>query len=431
MLNKIISNKKLLLSYSSSLVIKFSALIFSIFTTRWVIQNFTGSEYESYNYIISYTQIILQIIDLGIPILLHKYFTNTQNISKLQNVYTSFARLRLFSYFFAIILIILSYPLSRSDNLIWVIGIFTGQFVILSDTGLRSIFDSKNISWKFSLTDLISKILLTLLIFPLLTLWPESLPPVYIFLLAGIISYTTSYCIDLFLLRKYTFGGRFDEKIILNEISTIKYLAISTIIVAFFLNVDKLYLGYFNWGEKVVGGYSVAYKLFELVGIVPALLLPPISSLLKNKLDNLKNDYINQTKIFQEFVVFTVFSGVVLFIFLRFGSQFVVKLLDSENKYPLALDAINILAFAIIPMIPMLLIRSLTIFYGKEKYELISVIALLFIANGFYFLLIPKYGLVGASLATVLSYFVDLIIKSALLFRAKPHLFKLKITSGD
>ena len=70
----------------------------------------------------------------------------------------------------------------------------------------------------------------------------------------------------------------------------------------------------------------------------------------------------------------------------------------------------------------MLIFKDTTIFLGYEKYDLLTTCVTAITAVSLYILLIPTYGAIGASLATIVSYLLDLILKAVFLERILPKL---------
>jgi len=398
--------KKLGFSLILNVLIKFLAVGVGFFTTRWLLNNLSVGEYESYNLIVAYNQIILQFIDFGIPTLIQKYYTNEKDLEKLKTVWATFNGFRMGLYFLALLIILITYPLSQTQDLALILGLFTAQFIIFADTNYRSVCNSYGHSWQFSLSDFAGKALL--LGFLSIGLYFNQFNSnIWLFVGASILAYTIGYIIDFIWQKKYTGWAKFDFGIIKENYKKILFLALSTIVISVYLTTDRLYLKFFGWPALDINGYSNAYKVFEIFTIIPSLTIPQIASFLKKQFESHTNPKILTIR----YLTYSLFLGFFCTIFLLFFGNVILGLIDTQGKYPAAGQALQILSFAFIPMIPMLLASQITIFLGGEKYELISVSIVAVIVTMLYLLLIPTFGIVGASVATLATYSVDLVIK--------------------
>jgi hypothetical protein len=196
----------------------------------------------------------------------------------LSNFWTTTVALRLASYLVGLILIFFTYRLSQTSDLISVIGIFTAQFILLADLAFRSIADSNNKSWQFSVTDLLGKLILVGLMFVSVQFFR---PSIIGFAAISILAYSISLLADAFWQRKNYSWGKFDLNIIKVEIGAIGFLTLADIINGLYSKTDLLFLRYFNFDLFQVASYSNAYKLFEIATIIPGLTMPVLASILR------------------------------------------------------------------------------------------------------------------------------------------------------
>ncbi|MGL4862404.1 MAG: flippase [Cetobacterium sp.] len=209
--------------------------------------------------------------------------------------------------------------------------------------------------------------------------------------------------IDSYFCRKY-FYFKINElklKKHLKPLATIFLYIFSTTI---FMNLDATMLGFMK-NEIEVGLYTTGSKLVKmvipLVGILGTVMAPKIIGYIKNNDKKKLYEIINQ---FIDFNIILGIPGVVLMIFL---SKDIILVISGENY----LDSVKVMKIMAI----IILTIPLTTFFGgqlllpNDKEILVfkvAVIGMIFniILN---FLLIPKFGIEGATFATV---FTEILI---------------------
>jgi len=175
-----------------------------------------------------------------------------------------------------------------------------------------------------------------------------------------------------------------------------KWILVSTFCVMIFNRLDVLMLGYFKSTEEV-GYYSAAFNLAFAVSLVTGslitVLLPKASTIVGS---NALKNYIRKSLKYTSLIVFLmtpilVFSGpLILFLY---GSQY-----RSSIIIFVILFAIRLLGVMTSPLG--------LVFYTLNKPQLsgyLNVMQLLGNFTGNY-LMIPKYGAIGAALSTLIIY---------------------------
>ncbi len=283
--------------------LKFAAIALGVLVFRFQNTQFSESELAEFTNINAYTITILGLITFGIPQIIQKFYTqNYHNFAKKKQdfaeFWTVFLVFRLFSYFIAILIILLTFRVSGSSNLILIIGLFTAQFIILTDLNFRSIVDSVGKSWQFSLSDFLGKIILVLGLFVIssgqhfVKFWRsfslvEFFPKIeisnfYWFIILSILAYLIAFCVDYFWQKRFV-PVIFPSFAIISKIwtknrSEILFLGLSGILTSLFLRTDILILKYFQVTSSQLIGYSNSYRLFEIASVVPSLVVPVLTS---------------------------------------------------------------------------------------------------------------------------------------------------------
>jgi len=152
-------------------------------------------------------------------------------------------------------------------------------------------------------------------------------------------------------------------------------------------------------GNEVVGYYSAAYKLIDgLSSLIPAIIYSvmfPVMSKYINSLDNLKRVWIKAFNI--SFII-----GLIIAIFVIVFAKYIILIIYGLNYLP-SIKALKILIWAFfiicISSITSGLLNSINkqrlVTFGAGVGAIINVILNL--------ILIPKYSMEGAALATVIT----------------------------
>lgn len=225
-------------------------------------------------------------------------------------------------------------------------------------------------------------------------------------ILTYIVHMPISNFISFVLYKNEVAKGHIKEKKLRNTskliiLKSIKYRAaffwFSFVVVQLHLRSDqfgvKLFLDY-----QALGYYAAAYKFVEqlvsLGSVLSNVILPHISSKKKSS----HEDYLR--KMYKVGFFVSIPLALILFLF----SEYIVFLFLGE-QYSSAVEPLRILAVAL----PFLFISNLGgVFYSinkLERYALLRNIISLFLSAIICFWLIPKIGIAGAAISTLVSYF--------------------------
>jgi O-antigen/teichoic acid export membrane protein len=416
------SAKSVLKNLFFQLIIKFVAMAAGIIISRWLVSNLGDKDLADYNIIFAYTAIILSMINFGIPNLVQKFFTNPHKTEEIGIFWTSITLIRVASYFVGIALILLSFGISQTDRLLLTLGIFTIQFILVYDLNYRSLWDAKGTPWKFSLTDLISKVLvLTFLFVVPRYIFSIQLNIQYFVIVSGIAYFTTLVIDTVWNRENYTFG-KINLSFIKANTKTLTYLSLTMVLIALWTTTDKLLLKYFGGSEYDIVSYSNAYKILETALVIPGLTMPTVSSYVKKCIDNGKTTKIgtwlqqkfklNKTRsILSEWLLVIFVISIFTTILMVLVSSALIHLIDKDLKYGLSLSITPPLLLAIIPIFFLQFLSSIVIFFDGEKGLFAGAFVTLFLTILFYITLIPAYGVWGAVYGTIFCYCVDLSTK--------------------
>ena len=181
-------------------------------------------------------------------------------------------------------------------------------------------------------------------------------------------------------------------------IKTILPFAIITLIGTIMFNTDVFMLGIWKTPEDI-GVYSAAQRFFQFILIIPSMIATatfPLMSKLAN-IDNGKFRIILE-KIFSVFIIIGIpiaFGGLAL------ADQIIPLVFGLE--YIKAIPVLKILMIMLLFSFPLILLTN-TIFVYNEQRKLILANVFGVLANVLLnFLLIPKLGVIGATIATLTS----------------------------
>jgi O-antigen/teichoic acid export membrane protein len=412
----------------ASLIIKFLSIGLGLYTNRWL-NGLEASIFAEYNQINALNSIILAVVIFGIPNLIQKIYTNNYSEEYKAQTWTIFAIIRFISFFVGLILVLITLPFTAIEDWSLTIILYSIQFLLIVDLHFRSIADAVGKSWWFSLTDFVVKfVIVAILIAFELGSYPLSFS---IFLIALTIAYTLGLSLDFALFRKYvSFRKNIDFTIFKEVARPLMYVSLTAFIVSFYSGIDVLILGRLNFADEVINGYSNAYKIFTLVLVVPALLIPPLASYVKknylekkseSKVDLVFNKILPFLKEEKRKIVgwsgISFLVGTIISIGLFFVGPFIISLVDPTLRYPDAVPSLLILCFGLATVFPTSFLANLLIFNDGEKTEFAGIIVITLISLVGYAILIPMYGAIGAALATSLYLTIDLIIKTISVLR--------------
>lgn len=408
--------KNLLLGLS--VIIKFLAIGVAILITRWQNIHLDPETLKNFNLTLAYLAIILGIVGFGIPQILYKIYTNETDQTKLNEVWSTFLVLRVISYFVGVTIILATFKLSRVDDLMMILGVFSAQFVLLSDQSFRSVVDSRDLSQRFSFTDLFGKLLLTSTLY--LGVWLNFLgnSGISFFVFASIGVYLLVYVLDQAINLKLTGFVGFKTRVFRENLRPLIYLALPGFI--FVNSLDRIFLEYVGVDKYELNGYSNAVKIFEVAGIFSSLIVPVIASRLKTRLKSYTTQEARLN--FRRYIGYLAIIGVIYSLSIYLLSPVIFKILDPKALYSsYSLAVMPFFCLALLTGFVNFFYYNLNIFNHLEKRESIYYYSYSVIFALILFIFTKNWGYVGSGLAFVCLTWGDLIFRT--------FVFKTKITA--
>ena len=364
------------------------------------------SEYGILALIMVSISIITTVFNFGISRAFFRfYFDNKDDKYRHKLINTSFLIIIIFSIFSIICTFILSPILSKLllftlkyTYLFILLGI-EGAFHNISQIGL-SIFRVKRKTVHFSVFH-ISHIITNLgLVISLIIIFKLGI----IGIITGkFVSSTIFLLIILFIFRKYIFKGM-DYKLA-KELIKFGYPFIFVNISSYILSyIDRIFLNYYK-GLSDIGIYNIGYQIGSIIMI---LMMGPfifIFAPMKYEVRQFKN----ADKYYDKVLLYLTFSSFLFFLFLSLLSKELIQLLIDRAYWS---------AYLIVPLIILghiFIGLSNAVNLGidiKKKpiiyFYIVSFTGLLNILLNF--IIIPKYGMIGAAYTTFVSYAIMFLI---------------------
>ncbi|MFH1209741.1 MAG: flippase [archaeon] len=293
----------------------------------------------------------------------------------------------------------ISNVLFHTDKISLIIKIIV---IALPFESLRSIVMNTFMSFKNIEYDLYSRIIVENVLKIFLTLIFISLG---LSVISAVIAYTLSIVLSaivgLYLLEKKVFS--FLKRLSVNFVYKKEIFLYSLPLIFYSLTAmimswtDSLMLGYFKTTSDV-GIYNAAVPTARLVGIVPlaliSLYIPVMSSLLENK-DQLKKIFYITTKWI--ILVNTLFLSLMIIF-----SKNILGILFG-NEYVIGYSSLIVLGVGHFIYGFVYTSRDTLMVLKKTKFIFFSTLLAFFLNVILNYLLIPKYGILGASIATTIA----------------------------
>lgn len=198
-------------------------------------------------------------------------------------------------------------------------------------------------------------------------------------------------------------------------------LAVSSITGAFLFNVDIVMLGWWR-GVEEVGLYAAAQKMVGILaifsGFVATATLPSLSRLAHSDREKMGRLLESAMKIIFIIAIPLVVGGGII-------KNELIGFIFGQSYLP-AVNAFAILLFSILAIHPLAIMSNLLFVFDKQ-YKMIHYSIIASVCNvTFNFLLIPRYGMEGAALATLISFSLYIL----LLWRLSKKIYKFSMVSG-
>jgi PST family polysaccharide transporter len=200
-------------------------------------------------------------------------------------------------------------------------------------------------------------------------------------------------------------------------------LILSGIIIMMYMRVDQIMIGEMI-GDKGVGLYSVSTRFTELWYFIPSIFATSFFPKLVEKFNINKESYYNVCLKMLKLLFIISFS---IAVFFTFFSNFIINFLYG-NEYKMSVFALQISIWTGIFVFWGVAAGNMLVIENLNKHNLIKSIQGLLLNLGLNLVLIPRYGINGAAIATLISQFYASYLYYAF-FKKTRHIFLLQTKS--
>ena len=173
-------------------------------------------------------------------------------------------------------------------------------------------------------------------------------------------------------------------------------IAAVSLVGAFMLNTDLIMLGWWR-GAKEIGHYSAAQKIIQVLYTFPMILASALFPIMSRMVAQKKDKEV--ALLTEKGITSTLLLAIPLAVGGVFLANPIINFLYGREYLP-AVSSFQILITTILIYFPSVLLPNLVLAYDKQK-KVVPFIALGSLSNiVLNFLLIPKFGIVGSSIAT-------------------------------
>jgi PST family polysaccharide transporter len=192
-------------------------------------------------------------------------------------------------------------------------------------------------------------------------------------------------------------------------------LMLRLVTISIYMRVDQFVIASML-GDKSLGIYSVATRIAELWYFIPTSIILAAMPSLTRQHQASEQDYERSiSKILRLMILLSVPAAV----FISATSGFIVHLLFG-HAYAAAAPALAIQAWAGVFVAIGVGANPWFINTGHIRYGLYQAVAGAVVGTGLNLLLVPRFGLIGASISMVASYAVSAILLNAAFARTRP-----------
>lgn len=176
-------------------------------------------------------------------------------------------------------------------------------------------------------------------------------------------------------------------------------IALTMIFAIIYFKVDVVMLSMFKVSNSQIGLYSAAIKLIEILNVIPAIFVSAIFPILAGFSEELKSELELTIKRAYRFLLLIAVPIVVT---IAIRSKDVVSAIYGDD-YAGSSIALKILILTSLFIFPNFLLSNMIIVVNRQKLNAIFAFVCLLLNVGLNIFLIPRYGFVGAGIATVLT----------------------------
>ncbi len=378
--------------------------------TNIYIARYLGKDiFGDYSFVIAFISFFIILANLGIDSIVTREISANNRLTEKYINSAITLKLMLSAISIALACIIVSFlPYTQSVKL----GVFVTSVTLVLLAGTATIsgyFQSRLEMIYVAASNIIAKLIFVLLIFFVTTTNGGFIK----LIIASAIGFLFQVVFLLFVLKKrvnvkFCFDIQLNRKILIQSLP----LALAGVFVSLYYRVDVLMLSLMNKGEAV-GFYSAAYNLTEAPTLISVgfmiSMFPLMSRYFKNAKDKLKRSYELSVRYMLVFALPLAVGTTLL------STEIIQN--TYGNEYLPSAAALAILIWS--TLFVFINIVNGNVLVAIKKQNALSIITGAALAFNILInlWLIPRYGFVGASVATVITEVIYLILTATIIFR--------------
>lgn len=176
-------------------------------------------------------------------------------------------------------------------------------------------------------------------------------------------------------------------------------VALTMFFAIIYFKIDVVMLSMFKVSNSKIGLYAAAIKLIEILNVIPAIFVGAIFPILSGFSDKSKSE-LEST--FRKAYQILLIVAIPIVVTTAFRSEEIVRVIYGDSYIGSSI-ALQILIWTSIFIFPNFLLSNMIIIANKQKLNAIFSFFCLIINIILNIFLIPRYGFVGAGIATVLT----------------------------
>jgi O-antigen/teichoic acid export membrane protein len=232
----------------------------------------------------------------------------------------------------------------------------------------------------------------------LVLLFHELEPLIWGIVAAEAIALIISFCVILN--RFGAFVPEFQFMVWKNFMVRSAPIAIGMIFSVLYFRLDIVMLQLMT-GEKIVGFYSAAYRLFEVVVVLPHSFMLVLFPTLVEEYHSDQSQFKSRFK--KVLVLYSLIGGGIALVLWSFSHE-VIRTIYGD-KFLLSADILEVLSWAILLFFVNFLLSNLLIASGREKINAWNLVGATVLNISLNLIWIPNYGAIGAAWATLFCEF--------------------------
>jgi O-antigen/teichoic acid export membrane protein len=174
-------------------------------------------------------------------------------------------------------------------------------------------------------------------------------------------------------------------------------MALTSIFALIYFKVDVVMLSMFGISNADIGVYSAAIRLIEVLNVIPAIFVGGLFPILAGFSDNRKAHLESAFRKSFQFLLLIVF---LIFAITVASSQEIIRIIYG-SAYSNSAQALSILIWTSLFIFPNVLFINLIVIANKQMLNALFAFSCLLLNIILNLFLIPRYGFIGASIATV------------------------------